>query len=134
MLSLGIDGWKCDGTDPYLLELVVAKGQGGVVSRAEYSDDYYNDFFDYSRAKLGDNRLIMSRPVDGLATNLLRACYPFSLLVIRYGPLYLKYSPRHVMLSGWVGDQDPTFDGLQNALKRYLQSAWAGISCVLCCR
>ena len=74
MLSLGIDGWKCDGTDPYLLELVVAKGQGGVVSRAEYSDDYYNDFFDYSRAKLGDNRLIMSRPVDGSVLSL------FSLL------------------------------------------------------
>lgn len=69
VLALGIDGWKCDGTDPYLLELVVAKGQGGVVSRAEYSDDYYNDFFDYSRAKLGDNRLIMSRPVDGLVVN-----------------------------------------------------------------
>lgn len=30
------------------------------------------------------------------------------------------------MLSGWVGDQDPTFEGLENALKRYLQSAWAG--------
>ena len=69
MLALGIDGWKCDGTDPYLLELVVAKGKGGVVSRAEYSDDYYNDFFDYTRAKLGDDRLIMSRPVDGLVTN-----------------------------------------------------------------
>jgi len=43
-----------------------------------------------------------------------------------YGPLYLDYSPRRVMLSGWVGDQDPTFEGLENALKRYLQSAWAG--------
>ena len=40
-----------------------------MVSRAEYSDDYYNDFFDYTRAKLGDDRLIMSRPVDGLVTN-----------------------------------------------------------------
>ena len=30
------------------------------------------------------------------------------------------------MYSGWVGDQDPTFDGLQEALKRYLLSSWAG--------
>lgn len=30
------------------------------------------------------------------------------------------------MLSGWVGDQDATFAGLKDALKRYLQSAWAG--------
>ena len=30
------------------------------------------------------------------------------------------------MLSGWVGDEDPTFKGLQNCLNRYLQSALAG--------
>ena len=40
--------------------------------------------------------------------------------------LYLDYSPRRVVLAGWVGDQDPTFKGLENALKRYLKSAWAG--------
>lgn len=40
--------------------------------------------------------------------------------------LYLDYSPQRVVLSGWVGDQDPTFGGLEQALKRYLQSAWAG--------
>ena len=44
----------------------------------------------------------------------------------RYGPVFLDFSPRRVMLSGWVGDQDPTFAGLTEALKRYLQSAWAG--------
>ena len=65
VLSLGIDGWKCDGTDPYLLELGVARGNGGVVTRTDYSNAYYGDFFDYTRAKLGDDRLIMSRPVDG---------------------------------------------------------------------
>ncbi len=64
-MSLGIDGWKCDGTDPYVYELVVARGAGGVVSRKDYSDAYYGDFFDYTRKKLGTDRLIMSRPVDG---------------------------------------------------------------------
>lgn len=43
-----------------------------------------------------------------------------------YGPIYLDFSPRRVVFAGWVGDQDPTFEGVENALKRYLQSAWAG--------
>lgn len=64
-LSLDIDGWKCDGTDPYILELVVARGKKGIVTRREYSEAYYGDFFDYTRQILGDDRLIMSRPVDG---------------------------------------------------------------------
>ena len=37
-----------------------------MVSRKYYSDLYYGDFFDYTREKLGKDRLIMSRPVDGL--------------------------------------------------------------------
>ena len=64
-MSLGIDGWKCDGTDPYVYELIAARGAAGIVSRKEYSDAYYGDFFDYTRKKLGNDRLIMSRPVDG---------------------------------------------------------------------
>jgi hypothetical protein len=28
-LNVGIDGWKVDGTDPYVLELVVPFGKGG---------------------------------------------------------------------------------------------------------
>ena len=66
VLSLGIDGWKCDGTDPYILELVIPLGKQGLVTRREYSDAYYADFFEYTRQKLGNDRLIMSRPVDGL--------------------------------------------------------------------
>ena len=62
---MGIDGWKCDGTDPYILEDVVAHGKHGIVTRKEYSDAYYGDFFDYTRQKLGADKLIMSRPCDG---------------------------------------------------------------------
>ena len=65
-LKYGIDGWKCDGTDPYILELIIPEGDSGVVTRKEYSDAYYGDFYDYTRAKNGNNTLIMSRPVDGL--------------------------------------------------------------------
>jgi alpha-glucosidase (family GH31 glycosyl hydrolase) len=108
-IDLGIDGWKCDGTDPYTMLIPDARGKSGHVTRREYSDDYYGDFFDYTRKRAGRNdTLIMSRPVDA------------------YGPLYIDFSPKRVMLSGWVGDEDPTFKGLQNCLNRYLQSAWAG--------
>lgn len=64
VLDYNIDGWKCDGTDPYVLEIIGSHGKGGYVSRKDYSDAYYSDFFDYTRQKLGKSRLIMSRPVD----------------------------------------------------------------------
>ncbi len=51
----------------------------------------------------------------------------------RFGPLYLDFSPYYVMFSGWVGDDDPTFPGLESALKSYLQSAWAGRGIFIIC-
>ena len=65
-LAYGIDGWKCDGTDPYILELVIPRGKKGIVTRREYSNAYYGDFFNYTRNKMGNKTLIMSRPADGL--------------------------------------------------------------------
>lgn len=65
-LVYGIDGWKCDGTDPYILELVIPRGKGGIVTRKEYSNAYYGDFFNYTRKMRGNETLIMSRPTDGL--------------------------------------------------------------------
>jgi hypothetical protein len=33
IIALGIDGWKCDGTDPFLYELGgIAKGYGGFIT------------------------------------------------------------------------------------------------------
>lgn len=49
----------------------------------------------------------MSRPVDS------------------YDLFYWDFSPRDVVFSGWVGDQDPTFDGLKDALYNILRSAFA---------
>ena len=65
VLELGIDGWKCDGTDPYIIELVAPRGSKGFLTYREYADAYYGDFFNYTRAKVGNGSLIMSRPVDG---------------------------------------------------------------------
>jgi len=65
-LAYGIDGWKCDAAEPYMLELILpCRGKQGMVTRREYSEAYYADFFDYTRHKLGNESLIMSRPVDG---------------------------------------------------------------------
>jgi alpha-glucosidase (family GH31 glycosyl hydrolase) len=40
--------------------------------------------------------------------------------------IYIEFAPKDVMFSGWVGDQDPTFDGMQDALRNMFHSAWRG--------
>ena len=56
VLDIGIDGWKCDGTDPFVMELIVPRGHKGVLTHREYADYYYRDFFYYTRQKRGDYR------------------------------------------------------------------------------
>jgi alpha-glucosidase (family GH31 glycosyl hydrolase) len=113
VLALGIDGWKVDGTDPYIIEYLDAQSAGGPISYRQYADLYYGDFFNYTRSRLGDDRLIMSRPVDSYGAQALGL------------DGYLPFSPRYTVLSGWVGDQDPTWDGLQAALRNMVVSAWS---------
>jgi alpha-glucosidase (family GH31 glycosyl hydrolase) len=93
LIDIGLDGWKCDGTDPILFEWGgIAESHAGLITEQEYAHMYYGDFFNYTRSK-NPNALIMSRPVDS------------------WEDIYLEFSPRYVMFSGWVGDQDPTFAG-----------------------
>lgn len=106
VLDIGVDGWKCDGTDPYVWELIDSYGYKGHVTEREYADFYYRDFFYYTKQKRGD-ALIMARPVDNQA-NLV----------------YIDYAPHDVMFSGWVGDQTGNFDGLKVALNNIMHSAW----------
>jgi alpha-glucosidase (family GH31 glycosyl hydrolase) len=107
LLDIGVDGWKCDGTDPYVFELIYAEGYNGHVTYREYADAYYRDFFYYTQKKRGSSGLIMARPVDNFE-NLI----------------YLDYAPHDVMFSGWVGDQDGTWKGIKVALNNMLRSAW----------
>lgn len=37
---------------------------------------------------------------------------------------WLSFSPRYVSFSGWVGDDNPNFGGLESALMSMLHSAW----------
>jgi len=64
ILQLGVDGWKVDGTDPFIMEYLVPHGYSGVLTYRDYADAYYGHFFDYTRQQNGEHCLIMSRPVD----------------------------------------------------------------------
>ena len=116
ILDLGADGFKCDGTDPYINEYILLGGAQGYndtdITYREYADSYYGDFFEYTRAKRGDTGLIMSRPVDCLVDPVSKACW--------------GYSPKNVVLSGWVGDDDSTYDGFRNCVAKIIYSGWMG--------
>ena len=51
VIDIGLDGWKCDGTDPYTFELYPMEGYGGHITEHQYADSYYGDFFNYTRSK-----------------------------------------------------------------------------------
>eukprot|EP01100_Stratorugosa_tubuloviscum_P007366 TRINITY_DN3076_c0_g1_i1.p1 TRINITY_DN3076_c0_g1~~TRINITY_DN3076_c0_g1_i1.p1 ORF type:complete len:621 (-),score=259.19 TRINITY_DN3076_c0_g1_i1:60-1853(-) len=106
VIDMGIDGWKCDGTDPYVMEFGIIEAYSGRITVFDYADSYYRDFYYYTRTK-NPEALIMSRPVDSFADIL-----------------YWPFSPRDVVFSGWVGDQDPTFSGMRDALRNMFHSAW----------
>jgi hypothetical protein len=96
-----------------LLLLGAALGYNNVsISYRDYANAYYRDFFYYTREKRGEAGLIMSRPVDCQLDKRANLCTPFS--------------PRDVMLSGWVGDDDGTFNGLRGCMKKVIFSAWDG--------
>ena len=106
LVDTKIDGFKCDGTDPYVFEFDVLEGgiqaKSGRISQREYADAYYRDFLHYSRSK-NPEALIWARPVND----------------------YWHFAPHDVMFAGWVGDNDPTFTGMKWALNDMLHSAWA---------
>ena len=77
VLDAGVDGFKTDGTDPYIVEYELTGGALGYndqrLTYRDYANYYYRDFLFYTRQKrseavaegqVGDAGLIMSRPVD----------------------------------------------------------------------
>ena len=110
ILAMGIDGWKCDGAEYGLvLDPLYSAGAGRDVERLEYSHAYYRDFFEHTRAVLGDDRIITARPVDNYGANI--------------GGDIVAFAPIEVTAAGWVGDQDPDFDGLKMAIRNMYWSA-----------
>ena len=114
----GVDGFKCDSTDPLIMEYMLAGGSAlgfndvPYESYPQYADLYYGDFFNYTRAHRGDAGLIMSRPVDCISDEPSRIC--------------MDQSPKYVMASGWVGDDDATMAGLRGCARKVIYSAWDG--------
>jgi len=106
VLDMGIDGWKTDGAEASLYLWLNIHGYAGNITAREYQDMYYRDFYYYSRERLGPDRVITSRPYDSYG-------YPIGLL----------FAPRDVCHAGWVGDQDPTFEGLRAAMFNMFKSA-----------
>ncbi len=128
VLDVGVDGFKCDGTDPYVIEYMLTGGAYGynnqTITYRDYANAYYRDFFYYTRQKrsssgiYGDSGLIMSRPVDCVLSDAKKVCTPFS--------------PRDVMYSGWVGDDDATFEGMRSCLHKIIYSAWMNYGSMGC--
>merc|ERR1711871_479938 len=116
ILDLGADGFKCDATDPFMLEYEVSGGAEAYnnqsISYRDYADAYYSDFYDYTNLKRDNQGLIMSRPVDCMIDAVPKVCWP--------------YSPRRVVASGWLGDDDPTFNGIRVCASKVIWSAWLG--------
>jgi len=109
VLDMGIDGWKCDGLDYSQIFVPYSPGAGKDVDRLDYSHAYYQDFFDYTRERLGDDRIITARPIDNYGSDIS-------------GDL-VAFAPVEITWAGWVGDQDPGFDGLKAALLNMYYSA-----------
>lgn len=112
VLDMGIDGWKCDGLDFSALLAPYSPGAGREVTRPEYSEVYYRDFFEHTRAVLGDDRIITARPVDNYGTG--------------FGGEAAAFAPVDINWAGWVGDQDADFGGLAAALNNLYHSAAMG--------
>ena len=108
-LDYGIDGWKCDGLDYSVLLAPYSPGLGANMERLDYSHAYYRDFWDYTRERLGDDRLVMARPIDNYGADI--------------GGDFAAFAPIDINFAAWVGDQDGDFGGLEAALNNLYWSA-----------
>ncbi len=113
MLDMGIDGWKCDGTDFSVITTPYSPGDGGYhFNRTDYSHAYYQIHFDYTREVLGDDRVIHARPVDNYGSET----------GTDIGGAQAAFSPVETSFAAWVGDQDGTFEGMVWALNSMYHS------------
>lgn len=117
-LDLGIDGWKTDGTDLMALTGNYSPGKGSTVTIDEYSDAYYRTFHDYTRQRLGNDRVNTSRPIDNYG-NDIGGNDGFLGTLATFAPVDINWA-------GWVGDQDADFAGMTWALNNMYHSSEFG--------
>jgi len=105
--ALGIDGWKLDGADPYVMLLAPAYGKGGLIGWKGYQKLQYDHFYYYTKEKTDGRAVVWTRPTDD---------------VIGWG-LPLTFASREINFVGWVGDQDNDWGGLRSALNQMFTSS-----------
>ena len=99
--DLGVDGWKVDSPERSLPESL--QTAAGPTSRREYGDAYYRAFYRYV-AERDPEQTITARPIAAGTV----------------------YAPLDANPAGWVGDQEPNWQGLRSALNSILESAEQG--------
>lgn len=112
VLDAGIDGWKLDFGENYILN-PSPKTFEGTKTLQEYSERYYEDFLAYGRKKRGPEFVTMVRAWDQSYT------YPGRFYARKeHGPVF------------WMGDNRRDWAGLEDALDHQSTSAKAGYSVV----
>jgi hypothetical protein len=136
VIDYGVDGFKCDASDPYVMAYKVLGGgavnyEGREIEYREYANLYYRDALLYPRERRAatgrpdqDATLIMGRPIDCLIKE--PAHDPNDANGVGRDGFCFEYAPRDTMFSGWVGDEYGTWSGLENCLRKMVASAWRG--------
>jgi alpha-D-xyloside xylohydrolase len=108
LLDLGLDGWKLDFGDSYVLGDPVLTA-AGPVAHQQYSERYYHDYLAYGVSRRGADFTTMVRGWD--------ASYHFA------GRFYARAEDAPVV---WAGDNRRDWVGLADALDTMFRSARAG--------
>ena len=119
-LSLGVDGFKVDATDPYVVAAPWSPYLSRQVSPLEYSRQYYATLYQITRLARGADAMITARPVDTQRRD------PGPKAALAH-----SFSPPEIGWSGWVGDQLSSFDpnhytGIRGALLNFYYSSELG--------
>ena len=88
VLDAGVDGFKCDGTDPYIQEYTLTGGafgyDGKEITYEDYAHAYYRDFFYYTRQKRSDPSYSKVSNFDSV----------FQIYILSLPTLFLKHAHR----------------------------------------
>lgn len=113
LLDQGVAGWKLDFGESYV-RLDTVQTDAGEITRQQYSESYYKDFYDYGVQRRGDEEfLTMVRAYD--------KSYDFD------GRFFAR--PEHAPVV-WVGDNRRDWVGLADALDHTFRSAVAGYTVI----
>lgn len=120
-INMGIDGWKLDAGDPYIIfASEKSDWKGGLWALAsilkinkkainrwnDYRTNYYTDYWKYTNQATGKKTVITARPMDMLEGTSFQ--FPFA--------------PREVSFAGWVGDQEGNWSGIKIATANMKES------------